>query len=283
MDISASDLRYFLGVAQSENLSRAAERLGISQPSLTLAMQRLEHVIGAPLLIRSRKGATLTAAGKHLHRHARGLIEQWETLREGTLSAVQDVGGVYTIGCHPSMARNIFRLFLGDLLAKHPNLEVTLKHDVSRRVAEDVISLRTDIGIVVNPVPHPDLIITPLTQDEVTIWYQPAMPKANRDVLICDPDLLQTQEIQRKLPKAGLGFKRTLVSSNLEVIAELTAAGCGYGILPSKVAARAMHKLTHLPKAPAVTDRHCLIYRAENKNIQSIRALAEAIKGCFDK
>lgn len=57
---SPADLSYFIEVGNVLNLSRAAERLGISQPSLTLSIQRLEHSVGTALLIRSNKGVTLT-------------------------------------------------------------------------------------------------------------------------------------------------------------------------------------------------------------------------------
>ena len=283
MTFSPDDLRYFSEIAQTGNLSRAAERLHISQPSLSLSVQRLEKGVGAALLNRSKKGVSLTPAGQQLLRHTRQLLTLWDDVRGSAQASMQDVQGVYSIGCHPSMARNIFRHFLPDLLAEHPQLEVRIKHDVSRRVAEDVISLKTDMGIVVNPTPHPDLIISKLTEDYVSLWQAASIAPANKTVLICDPDLTQTQDIMRQLPKTGIHIERLLTSSNLEVIAELTASGCGIGIMPSKVAARALTPLKRVNKAPAVRDTHCLIYRVENKNVRSVQTLASAIKGCFKK
>lgn len=281
MTFSPDDLRYFSEIATTQNLSRAAERLHISQPSLTLAVQRLERGVGANLLNRSKKGVSLTPAGHQLLRHTRQLLTLWDDVRGSAQASMNDVQGVYSIGCHPSMARNIFRHFLPSLLAEHPQLEVRIKHDVSRRVAEDVISLKTDMGIVVNPTPHPDLVIHKLTEDDVTLWQSTTIAAANKNVLVCDPDLTQTQELMRQLQKAGIKIDRHLTSSNLEVIAELTASGCGLGILPSKVAARAMTPLKRVAKAPSVRDTHCLIYRVENKGVRSVQALAAAIKGCF--
>lgn len=281
MTFSPDDLRYFGEIAATQNLSRAAERLHISQPSLTLAVQRLERGVGATLLNRSKKGVSLTPAGNQLLLHARQLLTLWDDVRGSAQASMHDVQGVYSIGCHPSMARDIFRHFLPALLAEHPQLEVRIKHDVSRRVAEDVISLKTDMGIVVNPTPHPDLMVHKLTQDDVTLWQSATIADANKTVLVCDPDLTQTQELMRRMPKAGIHIKRLLTSSNLEVIAELTASGCGIGILPSKVAARAMTPLKPVVKAPSVRDTHCLIYRVENKNVRSVQALATAIRGCF--
>jgi DNA-binding transcriptional LysR family regulator len=128
-------------------------------------------------------------------------------------------------------------------------------------------------------VQHPDLVIHRLCEDEVTLW---AATRANKSILICDPDLLQSQSLLKKLKKAGMNFERTINSSSLEVIADLTANGCGIGILPSRVADRAQKKIQRVPKAPVFYDDHCLIYRVENKNVKTIQTLNAAIRAVFE-
>ncbi len=277
---SPSDLTYFVEVAEALNLSRASERLGISQPSLSLAMRRLEDSVGTQLLLRSKRGVTLTQGGRQLLTHAKYLLQSWDSVKTQTLASVNDIQGSYTIGCHPSVALNILPAFLPELMRHHPKLDIRLRHDLSRRIAEDVISLKIDIGVVVNPVQHPDLVIHRLCEDEVTLW---AGPRCNKTVLICDPDLAQSQSLLKRLKKHRMVFERIISSGNLEVIAELTAAGCGIGILPAKVAGRARKPLQRVPKAPVFLDEHCLIYRVENKNVKTIQALSAAIKGSMAK
>src|SRR4051812_8184466 len=101
---NASDLTYFVEAATVLNLSRAAERLGISQPSLSLAIQRLEHAIGTELMLRSKKGVTLTQAGKLLLAHSRELLQKWESIKGRARASAQEVSGAYTIGAHVSVA-----------------------------------------------------------------------------------------------------------------------------------------------------------------------------------
>lgn len=275
---SPADLAYFVETAHTLNISRAAERLGISQPSLSLALQRLEHSIGAPLLTRGKRGVTLTQAGKQLLAHAKNLLQSWEEVKAAALSSVNEIRGSYTIGCHPSVALNTLSGFLPALMAQHPQLNITLRHDLSRKVAEDVVSHKVDIGIIVNPVPHPDLVIHQLCKDDVTLWTG---EKANKGVLIYDPDLIQSQTLLKKMKKSGLTFSRVIISSSLEVIADLTAHGCGTGILPARVALQARQKLTRIQKAPVFYDEYCLIFRVENKNVRSIQALSQAIRKLF--
>ena len=284
---SSSDLNYFVEAAKSGNLSRAAERLGISQPSLSVAIQRLEEALGTQLLIRTKKGVMLTQAGKQLMGHSLELIQGWEKIRSRTLASVNEAQGYFAIGCHPSVALFSLPKFLPKALELYPKLKVRLVHDLFRKVAEGVIQMEIDIGIVVNPVRHPDLVIKKLCTDEVALWVcnetrKTQDPTSGEAVLICDPDLLQTQSLLRKIKKAGLEFSRTVTTSNLEVVASLAASGAGVGILPSRVVGcqHAKH-LKRLLGAPTFQDEVCLIYRHELKNVCSIQVLTRLIQEGF--
>jgi DNA-binding transcriptional LysR family regulator len=277
---SASDLQYFIEVANTSNLSRAAERLGISQPALSLAMQRLELAFGVPLLIRGKTGVKATHHGQKLVHQARILLHEWEKIRESALRDQSEVSGSFRIGCHVSVALYSLPGFLPELIRRHPRLELNLSHDLSRKITEDVISFRTDFGIVVNPVPHPDLVIRRLAQDEVTLWCAPA---GERGVLIYDPDLSQSQALLKQATRKGLRFRRHLVTSSLEVVAMLTACGAGVGILPTRVAqGQAKGRLQPVAAdAPRFADQVCLVYRADAQKSRASSVISEAIIESF--
>lgn len=278
---SPAEIAYFMETANTMNVTRAAERLGISQPSLSLALQRLESSIGTPLFLRSRRGVSLTQAGRQFLAHARTLLDSWDGIKAKTLSSESEVQGLCTIGVHPSVALHSVSGFLPGLVEKHPGLEIRFHHGLSRKITENVISLKTDIGLVVNPVRHPDLVIVPLCRDVVTLWTAPQEAAAG-DVLICDPELVQSQSIMKQFKKRRIAFNRMIVSENLELIADLTAAGCGTGILPAQVAARAKTEIRPVARAPVFHDEHCLVYRVENKNVKSIRIIGNAIRDFFE-
>jgi len=286
---SPTDILYFVEVANTLNLSRASERLGISQPSLTLAVQRLEDSIGTKILIRSKKGVILTQAGKQLLSQSRLLLQTWDQVRAQALASTFEVQGTYTIGCHPSVALFTLSNFLPKFLELHPKVDIKLKHDLSRRIAEEVISSTVDIGITVNPIKHPDLIIHKICDDEVTFWTN-GDHRANLDIhsgsaiLICDTALTQTQNLLRQLKKNKINIGRTLESSNLEVITDLVSHGCGIGVLPTRVAHLArFKKLRKIPNSPTFKDEICLLMRVENKNVKSIQSLKDAILTHFPK
>lgn len=286
---SAVEIEYFLEVAHVLNLSRASERLGISQPSLSLAIKRLEKTISAPLFIRHKNGVTLTQTGKQLLTHARQLLQYWKDTKTQALASHHDVQGYYTLGCHPSIAIYLVSQFLAELLESHPKLELHLQHDISRKITEQIINLSIDIGLVINPIKHPDLVIQKIANDEITFWTSSGNKKiqdihSNQAVILCDPSLTQTQSLLSKCKKAGISPSRIMTINNLEVIASLTANGCGIGILPTRVATTMYpDKLKKIPKMPIYNDSLCIIYRHENRNLLAIQAVISAIKTHFKK
>jgi DNA-binding transcriptional LysR family regulator len=284
---SPAELSYFIEIASTLNISRAAERLGISQPSLSLAVKRLEDALGIELLIRSKSGVHLTRAGQKFVSQARVLLHEWERLGEAAVREESTLTGRYVIGCHPSVGLYTLPNIVPLLMAQHAELELKLMHGLSRQVTDEVIGFKVDFGIVVNPVEHPDLVIKTLGKDEVTLWVgadgaAAKAAQAGQGVLICDPELLQTQSIQKQMQKRGMMFTRTITTSSLELATSLVASGAGAGILPGRVATRMpAQKLAPVEGAPRFQDKICLVYRADAQKTAASKALIAAIAKCL--
>src|SRR5215472_19124460 len=104
MDVDTRLLRYFAAVAAEGNLTRAAERLFVSQPALTKQIKQLETQLGVLLFSRSRAGMTLTEAGQALANSTPGVLASWdETLRE-TKAAGSRAARVLRVGFMSSAA-----------------------------------------------------------------------------------------------------------------------------------------------------------------------------------
>lgn len=282
--LSFSEFQYFIEVADTLNLSRASERLGISQPSLSLAIKRLERSVGTELFIRHQHGVALTQAGKQLLKHVRQLLSYWQETKSLTLASKVEVQGSYTLGCHSTLAVDIVSGFLPQLLQTYPKLEINLINDVSRRITEQVINFKIDIGIVVNPIKHPDLIICKLRKDEMAFWTTKHKGKYNdihsgQAILLCDPDVMQTQILLKKCSEKKIGFGRIITMNSLEVAANITANGCGIGILPSLMTKTLYpKKLELIENMPVFNEEICLIYRNEIRTIPAIRKICDSIK-----
>lgn len=273
---SSNDIQYFLEVSKTLNLSRSSEKLGITQPTLSFAIKRLELSLGVILFIRSKTGVSLTRHGESFRRESKKFLEEWFQLKSNLIKEKEEVRGLYTIGVHPSVALYTLGQFLPELYETFEHLEIKLEHSSSRLITEQVISHKLDLGIVVNPVAHPDLIIIKLMSDEVALWESP--DNKNKDVLLCDPELNQTSSLMMKLKKQKLVYSRIINSHNLEVLTDLTVNGNGVGILPGKVVKANGGKLRKLSSSPIFKDTICLIYRVDRVKTKASEEIISRIK-----
>jgi LysR family transcriptional regulator, cell division regulator len=279
---SYDDLSYFLEVANTKNLSRAAERQGITQPSISAAMQRLEQNFDTPLLVRSRSGVQLTKAGQELQSYSRKFMTEWDQLKNNVVRSYSQMRGNFTLGCHPSVALYCLPKLIPQLEAKYPLVHFNLRHDLSRIITEQVISYEIDFALVINPVRHPDLVIHRLFFDEVSIWGKRnaetfQLSKADEYTLLCDPNLKQTQDLLNKIAHYNFRLK---YSNNLEVIASLIAEGVGLGILPQRVAKNSMKPLQRVAEPMVhITDELCLVHRGDTQNNDVSRRISHDIRG----
>lgn len=275
---SPTELHYFLEIATTQNISRASERLGITQPSLSLAIKKLENQVGTELLLRSKTGVKLTKAGQRFSSKARILLEQWEIVLQAIKREESEISGLYRLGAHISVACGRLATVLPKILRQYPRLELCMQHDLSRRITERVINFEIDFGIVVNPISHPDLVIRKLYDDEVSFFCADNFASENKDILLCyDPNLLQARWLLKQAKESGISFNRDFISSSLELICSLISQGAGVGILPALVAARSSLKVAPLG-LPSFIDTHALIYRADTQTSLASKALARILE-----
>lgn len=274
------DLLSFIVISEEKNITRAAHRRGLSQPALTQALRRLETEFGADLCFRDSRGVKLTKAGEALLDEARTLIESWQSLKERAKALKSEPFGSVTIGCHVSVAQYSLPLFLPSLRRDHPGIEVRLTHAHSREMTRAVVEREVDLGIVINPSAFPNLIIRPLAKDSVSFWT--AKGSLEHQMIICDPQLHQTQSLLRKCKRKGWDRWPRIESSSLEVVRQLVTARLGIGILPERVA-RAIPQLLlqKVPESPEFEDEICLIYRSEVRKSPVLRAVMESIHQGF--
>jgi LysR family transcriptional regulator, cell division regulator len=279
MALQLDDIKYFLTVSESLNVTRASEILGVTQPTLSYSIKRLENEIGGELLIRLKNGVQLTHLGKNFASRAHILIKQWEEVQKVTQEMEQKVTGEFSLGLHPSVALYTLDKFLPKLIEDYPDLNLKLVHGLSREITEQVINWKVDFGIVVNPKPHPDLVIKELCRDQVGLFQKSPLQQKAKKTLIYDNNLLQSKAVIKKVKASQ--FPTHLTSENLEVVAKLAHLGIGIGLLPERVAAQ-YSNLKMISNSPIHIDKVCLVYRHEKqKNFSSKQIIADIIKPVY--
>jgi DNA-binding transcriptional LysR family regulator len=297
--VDLRDLRYFDAIAKSGSMTGAAKALHVSQPTLTVAMQNLEEQLGTQLFLRERSGVRLTATGEELLSHAHEVFRLLDRAEQRIKGLEKDDEGTFVLGCHESLGSYFLPDFMAPFLRAHPKIELLLSNESSGDVTTSVIERRTHFGLVVNPHPHPDLVIVELFHDAMDVLVAEDAPPPSRPLSELEQDAMtgdrvswvdtgdpafvaakhrllagpliyagrigQCRELCDRLAAAGMLPTRKLVCGDLEQVKSLALAGIGPALLPRRVGAYGHEgALVRLhPKIPFIPDTICLLYRAD--------------------
>lgn len=278
--ITTAELRAFIEIADKLNISAAAQHLGLAQPSLSKTLKNLEQKIGLALFIRHPRGLKLTRAGERLQQHSFELTQAWSQVHEFLKTEGEDVRGHIVIGAHPILAQRFLVPVVSSLLKKYPGLSIELDHDKSDVITSKLNNLMLDLAIVVNPMPHPDIIINKLAKDQVCFWRPKSLREQEINTqtpLFCSEQILQSKVLLRNLRKKSSYPSRIIHSTSYELIRKMCANGAGICILPESFANKEP-RLVRLEQWPTHADNICLIYRKELKPILLVQVCIKAIK-----
>ena len=166
----------FLAVAEEENFSRAAKRLGMSQPPLTEQIQVLEQALKLQLFERSRRGARLTPAGAAILPAVRKFAQQLERLELAVQEAIAGQTGLITIGAISSAMLDVLPPLLERLKALHPSLSVSVREIDSAEALPLLRSGDVDLAFArLEGELGADIASTPFAQDRLAV----ALPKSH--------------------------------------------------------------------------------------------------------
>ncbi len=202
------DLAYFETIAELGHLGRAAERLGRSQPALTKSIQRLEESLGARLFQRDGRRIRLTPAGELMLQRARQLRQDVEETRREVRDFASGVVGNIRLGCAATMAEYLLPRLAEDLLARAPDITMSLVLGQDDVLREALRSGRLDMAICSRIVDDPQLSSEPLLQDQVVVV-------ASRDHPIFDGPVVMADLCRYRwvLPATGVSSRRWMDST----------------------------------------------------------------------
>ncbi|MCF6775711.1 LysR family transcriptional regulator [Thiotrichales bacterium 19X7-9] len=271
-----NDIQYFIEVAKKESITHAAECLGITQPSLSLSIKRLETAIGTRLFNRLKTGVKLTPSGRTFFKHAKELERAWNSVKHATYDANHKLSGTITIGCHPMVPNHHLPKSFFTFLKEHDGLNICFSHALSREINEAVINLQVDLGIVVNPNKHPDLVIKRMHQDQISLWHNLSDDELDLKnlTIICDMNLKQSRYLMMHLKQCkDIQIKRIIESNSFEVLARLVDEKVGVAMLPRSYSQSSQYVFKPLLEELYYVDDICLVYRHENRYIKSIASI----------
>jgi DNA-binding transcriptional LysR family regulator len=140
-------LRYFVAIAEAGNLTRAAARVHVTQPSLSQAMRELEEEIGCDLFVRRARGVELTDGGRALVLHAREILQRALEAPAAARSAAAGEGGELVVGFTGSSVFGVLPGLIGRFRARHPAVTVSLREMLTDVQLESLREHRIDVGL----------------------------------------------------------------------------------------------------------------------------------------
>lgn len=280
-------LGHFLAVVEHGSFTAAAEAAHVSQPSLSVAVRKLEERLGTALLHRHARGVEPTRAGQILVERSRQAAGALEAAGDEIAALQSEPRGRYRLGCHESLGTYFLPGFMGPFLAKHRGIELTLFNANSVQVEEAIVAREVDLGLVVNPGRHPDTVVQHLFGDQVLFvaaskvartFDEPREALASLPLLHV-PAIRQTQHLLGSLRQDDIEAERPIACSSMALVKSLVLDGTGIGILPWRVASHGVPKgrLVALD-LPRYDDRIALVWRADAPSTAALEELRAAIR-----
>lgn len=247
--MDATLLRSFVETVQSGSLSRAARRLGISQPSLTAQIQRLEKQLGATLFVRHGRGVTATDAGAALFPRALQLLDAVRSVEEAVRREQAAGERTVVVGAIPTVAPYLLPAALQRLRVRDATVRIVLHEDVSAALVQELHAGSVDVLIAALPYDFDALQTESLGTDSLVVAVPTthAAARAGRITLeqlqeapaiTLDPAHCLGAQVDGFCSSRGIAPSVVCRSAQLATVLELVGAGVGVSIVPAMAAAR---------------------------------------------
>ncbi|MFC6633786.1 hydrogen peroxide-inducible genes activator [Microbulbifer taiwanensis] len=302
--MTLNELRYIVTLAQEQHFGRAAERCYVSQPTLSIAVKKLEKELGVALFERSKTRVQATPLGERIVAQAQLVLEQSAAIKDiasagkDQLASPLSVGAIFTIGPY------LFPHFIPQLQRLAPDMPLYVEEGYTATLRQRLRKGELDAIIIALPFTEPDVVTQPLYDEPFVVLMPAGHPLAEQqsispeqlsqdNVLLLgeghcfrDQVLEACPQLQQSIEKeAGNGHIRTAADgSSLETLRHMVASGLGITVLPLSAATASQYAsglLETRPFAPPSPRRTvALAWRASFPRHRAIDILREAIGQC---
>jgi len=281
------DLRYLLAVAEHEHFGRAARACGVSQPTLSVQIRKLEDVLGVVLFERGGKVAAPTAACRQLLDHARAAVTAAEGVLATARSLRDPLAGRFRLGVIPTLAPYLLPLVFGPLREALPSLELEPWEDQTAALLERLRAHELDAVLLATDETAPDLMGVPLFAEPFLAALPPEHPLAAREavaetdlardiLVLSDGHCLRDQALEACGQTTALGA--ALRASSLTTLLNMVAAGYGTTLIPGLAAGAAQDAGIVLRPLTTWTGRTIrIVWRAHYPQRPAAEAVGEVI------
>jgi DNA-binding transcriptional LysR family regulator len=243
-------LECFLAVARLGNVSRAAEEMYLTQPTLTTRIKALEDEVGDQLFVRTSRGMRLTEAGKEFMPYAERCLGSLEEGRQRLRELRDASGGRLSLGTAPGVGTYALPAILERFTVAHPRVSVSVRTGHSEDVLEMVLKEEVQLGLA-REVSHPEVESMQLYEDELVLVVDPQhrftekgsaeLAEVGREQLILFDHASSYYELTRSLFRnAGIREFPAIELDNIEAAKRMVEHRLGVAFLPRTAVVRSV-------------------------------------------
>jgi len=291
--MTLTQLEYTLAVAEQGNFTLAAEKCFVTQPTLSMQVQKLEDELGVKLFNRNAKPIALTQIGTKILSQAKKIIEEAKRMDDIVSMEKGEVKGDFKLGIIPTVMPTLLPLFLNTFIKKYPSVNLKIEESTTVSITEKLIQGKIDAGIAATPLDNPKLIEKPLYYEPFVAYIPKSHPLSklekiepqdveNIDVLVLEDGHCFRNHILKlcKTPRVSKSFD--LKSGSFETLIHLANEGMGMTLLPylqtRNLSIENYHNLRHF-KSPEPAREISMVFSKSQLRLPIIDALSQSIEG----
>ena len=299
--MTLTELKYIVAVARERHFGRAAEACFVSQPTLSVAIKKLEDELGVVLFERGGTEVSLTPSGERIVVQAQRVLDEAARVKElakqgkDPLSGALRVGVIYTIGPYllPALIRQLVR--------DTPQMPLLLNENLTVKLLELLKNGEIDAAILALPLPESGVMIQPVYDEQFIVAVPRSHPWAKRRAVSADElkketmlllgsghcfrdQVLEVCPELARFSSGAEGIQKTFEGSSLETIRHMVASGLGVTVLPMSSVPEKLPRdslISYVPFRKPVPDRRVVLaWRKSFTRGAAIEALRKAILKC---
>lgn len=300
--MTLTELRYIVALHQTAHFGKAAEKCFVSQPTLSVAIKKLEEELDVSLFERSRNQVRATPLGEQIIAQAQTVLEQTNVINEianlgkDPLGSTLSIGAIFTIGPY------LFPHFVPQLQKSAAKMPLYIEENYTAVLREKLRQGELDAIIIALPFNEPDVVTQSLYEESFVVLLAKDHPLAERktitakqleqeQVLLLGEGHCFRDQVLEACPGLRKNFARgndplqsVVEGSSLETLKYMVASGLGITILPASAAQLHQYGNAALVTRPFINSNSkrtvALAWRASFPRHQAIDALSQAIKQC---
>ena len=294
--LTFKQIRYFQAIAEAGSFRRAADRLGVKQPTLTVQIAALEATLATTLFERHRSGVVMTPAARELLPRARRIAEEMKGFTDQALG----VSGhsTYRLGVTPTLGPYLLPRVLPAVHQRFEDLRLYVREAIPAQLASDLKSAAHDVVLTTLPLQGDELEVIPLFRESLKLALPLEHPLASKGVvsgedlvgeavLTIDEQHLYHRQVSALCESLGATVNRDYEGTSLDTLRQMVVMGMGITFLPSLYVASEIGESDTLRitdvKGVNMNRDHALAWRRHSPARVFFRQLAEAMKAILDE